>query len=314
MPPKVTATGSISPNFHEASRSEYLAQYVFSMFGTSVLVPRPEDFGVDLYCTLFSEREGQRVWPVAYYSVQVKSDETALVYSHQKSVEWVVEYPAPLLHCIIDKTGGQVRIYQTFARFGAAVAQALPANLVLVPEGRGADAMGAYGHDPTTGNYLLGVPILNFRIEDLLDDEMFKKLRALLHFWVLRDFENVRRYQMGMRSLWMPVRVVTNEMPEGDMKLGLAYAPGEVRSKAEDMASELLDWLIAPRVNDHDYLGALLGAMMLRHQGSDSAALVHAIEVLRGLVGLDTATGTDPDSHPIAILDKLLAELAGKLQ
>lgn len=169
MSPKATATGSISPNFHQAARSEYLAQYVFSMFGTSVLVPRQEDFGVDLYCTLFSEREGQRVWPIAYYSVQVKSDESSLIFSHSKSVEWIVEYPAPLLHCIIDKEGGQVRIYQTFARFGAAVAQTLPESLVLVPEGRGTDAMGAYGHDPATRNYLLGVPILKFKIKDLLD-------------------------------------------------------------------------------------------------------------------------------------------------
>ena len=61
------------------------------------------------------------MWPIAYYSVQVKSDESSLIYPHPKSVEWLVEYPAPLLHCIIEKTDGQVRVYQTFARFGAGV-------------------------------------------------------------------------------------------------------------------------------------------------------------------------------------------------
>jgi hypothetical protein len=46
MAKKPPATGSIPANFHEAARSEYLAQYVFTMFGTSVLVPRQEDYGV----------------------------------------------------------------------------------------------------------------------------------------------------------------------------------------------------------------------------------------------------------------------------
>src|SRR6266702_3192987 len=31
------APGAVAANFHEGSRSEYLAQYVFAMFGTSVL-------------------------------------------------------------------------------------------------------------------------------------------------------------------------------------------------------------------------------------------------------------------------------------
>jgi hypothetical protein len=64
--------GAIAAGLHEGSRSEYLAQYVFSMFGTSVPVLHQEDHGIDLFCSL-TERKGRRAWPVAYYSVQVKS-------------------------------------------------------------------------------------------------------------------------------------------------------------------------------------------------------------------------------------------------
>jgi hypothetical protein len=110
MAKKPTATGSIAANFHEAGRSEYLAQYVFTMFGTSVPVPRQQDHGVDLYCTLFSERQGQRVWPVAYYSVQIKSEIEPWKFTHPESLRWVVEYPAPLLLCIIKKNDGLVRV------------------------------------------------------------------------------------------------------------------------------------------------------------------------------------------------------------
>ena len=83
-------TGSTSANFHEANRSEYLAHYVFSSFGTSVPVPRPEDTGLDLYCTL-TERVGQRIWPRAYYSVQVKSTFESWKFESPDSIRWLID-------------------------------------------------------------------------------------------------------------------------------------------------------------------------------------------------------------------------------
>ena len=41
------AVGSFAFNFHEGGRSEYLALFVFSAFGTCVHVPRQEDHGID---------------------------------------------------------------------------------------------------------------------------------------------------------------------------------------------------------------------------------------------------------------------------
>ena len=73
-------TGSIAANFHEGSRSEYLAQFAFSAFGTAIPVPHQEDSGLDMYCTLL-EQEGRRAWPRAYYSVQVKSTMAPWVFS-----------------------------------------------------------------------------------------------------------------------------------------------------------------------------------------------------------------------------------------
>ena len=44
--------GSIAPNLHEGSRSEILADYLFSSWGTVTPVRRQDDYGVDLSCTL----------------------------------------------------------------------------------------------------------------------------------------------------------------------------------------------------------------------------------------------------------------------
>jgi hypothetical protein len=83
----VSMVGSIAANLPERSRSEYLAQFVFSSFGTAIPVPHQEDSGLDIYCTLL-ERDGLRAWPRAYYSVQVKSTMAPWVFGGSESVRW----------------------------------------------------------------------------------------------------------------------------------------------------------------------------------------------------------------------------------
>ena len=110
--------GSTSANFHEGSRSEYLAQYVFASFGTAVAVPHQEDTGLDLYCTL-TERLGQKIWPRAYFSVQVKSNAKPWKFRDSESVKWLVEHPLPVFLCVVNKADTSLQIYHTFPRFSA---------------------------------------------------------------------------------------------------------------------------------------------------------------------------------------------------
>jgi hypothetical protein len=66
-------TGAYAQNFHEGSRSEILADYLFSSWGTVTPVRRQDDYGIDSYCTL-SDRIGQRAVIREYFVVQVKSE------------------------------------------------------------------------------------------------------------------------------------------------------------------------------------------------------------------------------------------------
>jgi hypothetical protein len=43
--------GSTAPNLHEGGRSEIIADYLFSTWGTVTPVRRQDDFGVNLSCT-----------------------------------------------------------------------------------------------------------------------------------------------------------------------------------------------------------------------------------------------------------------------
>jgi hypothetical protein len=113
---RVAMVGSIAANLHEGSRSEYLAQFVFSSFGTAIPVPHQEDSGLDIYCTLL-ERDGQRAWPRAYYAVQVKSDMAPWRFEGQKSVQWIIEHPPPIFLCVVQKADARILVYHTAPRF-----------------------------------------------------------------------------------------------------------------------------------------------------------------------------------------------------
>ena len=140
VPPPVRSatvgmTGSIAANLHEGSRSEYLAQFVFSSFGTAVPVPHQEDAGLDIYCTLM-DHVGQRAWPRAYYSVQVKSTMAPWVFGNPESVRWIIEHPLPIFLCIVQKAEARILIYHTTPRFAVWALPTQPHRLELSTRNR----------------------------------------------------------------------------------------------------------------------------------------------------------------------------------
>src|SRR5512139_2286171 len=125
-------TGAIAPNFHEGSRSEVLADYLFSGWGTVTPVRRQDDYGLDLYCTL-NERRGQRAFVTDYYVVQIKSSLDPWVFHDEQEVRWLVECPLPLFLGCVDKRGGTLQIYHVTPRFLVSMFGGMPQSLTLVP-------------------------------------------------------------------------------------------------------------------------------------------------------------------------------------
>ncbi len=315
---KATQTGMIPFGFHEAARSEYLAQYVFTAFGTSSPVLRTEDHGVDFHCTL-TRQEGTGLWPDGYYAVQVKSmsgkaKPKPWTFRTPESVRFFVEYPAPLFLCMVDKKAAQLKVYQSLVRFGVTVSGELPAQLTLIPTGRGPDALGPYGGpDPVTSNYLLGDPVLDFTIPDLLDEEKFIKLKAVLKYWVDIDSKNIDRYRIGLRTLRAPAHYSTNEVPGPDtmMDLRMTRTAPPVRERQEALVREILEGLVGARLEDGDRVGALLAALQVRHYRDTSQAMRWPeVASLRANTRLNAATGADPEASEDVPLDVLLNRLA----
>ena len=194
-------TGALAANFYQGSRSEYLAQYIFSTFGTSLLVPRQEDYGLDLFCAL-TERIGRRAWPYAYYAVQVKSGADAWRIRGRKSVEWPINYPTSLIYCVVDKRKGRLRAYQTSARFLASFASEPPEQMNLIP-GKTSGPGRPTSWD-SAGNFQLGPPILDLTVNELGDPQRVALYGQVLRTWVTVDEANIRRRRMGVLSWSMP--------------------------------------------------------------------------------------------------------------
>jgi hypothetical protein len=202
------ATGSIAPNFHQGSRSEILADYLFSSWGTVTPVRRSDDFGVDLFCTL-TERIGQRAFVTDYFSVQVKSTDDPWIMEGHDSIRWLIEQPIPVFLACVDKREGILTLYKTLPRFLAGFWE-LPDRLELVlsnaDEGHGSQWKEA-------SKFELSAPILRVTLTDLMNDESMVHFRKVLQFWVRVDRDNCAFRSVGLLRLIEPYSYRVNEIP-----------------------------------------------------------------------------------------------------
>ena len=203
-------TGSIAANFHEGSRSEYLAQYVFASFGTAVAVSHQEDSGIDLNCGL-TERVGQRAWVRAYYDVQVKSTVGPWHFCGRDSVRWLLEHPVPLFLCVVEKDEARLRIYQTSSRFRPELAAGV--DEIVLDHGEDEQP----GSPPTSS---LGLPIVDLTVSELLQDANHLAARRCLESWIAIDRENIWRRSNGQAAVMVPSRYETNKVPFSELREG----------------------------------------------------------------------------------------------
>jgi hypothetical protein len=223
-----------------------------------------------LYCTL-AERKGNRSWPIAYYSVQIKSTPDPWEFRGRESVDWLLNYPAPLLLSVVDKRNAVVSIYQATTRFQAGVVLELPERMSLVP---GEVGDGSFVEWPDTETFELNAPILHFSVGDLSVPAQFANIRRILLYWVENDAANIRRLQIGLRKLAMPYQYRTNELPgPATGSTFLAYTPTDERHDAEETLRELLEWVGPLELNDGLDVEALLTALLLRARDPEGEKL-----------------------------------------
>lgn len=252
--------GSIAANLHEGNRSEYLAQFVFSSFGTAIPVPHQEDSGLDIYCTLF-EHVGRRAWPRWYYSVQVKSTMEPWVLGSSESVRWIIEHPLPIFLCIVQKTEARILVYHTTPRFAAWARPTHPDRLELIP---GTEKQAQTTDWEGGETFSLKAPILNFTIQEVLDRDSRARVVEVLKFWIDCDVENLFRIKSGIPHFWVPDSYETNTTKHsGWVHQGECFQE-ESLLLAQNRLKELLGLIATHHYRNNDMVSAAIYAMALR--------------------------------------------------
>jgi hypothetical protein len=252
--------GSTAPNPHEGGRSEYYALLAFSSIGTSVPVPRQEDNGLDLYCTL-TEGDSKRTWAYAYYGVQVRSYGRTWNLNHERSVRALIQVPLPLFLCIVKKKEQRLLVYHTSPRFYVWAYPPYPSRMKLLPGEPGKGVCTQWGDGE---QFHLSAPILDFRVEQIEDKQFRKRAAGVLKYWIDVDEDNLQLMRHGLRSFKMPDRYETNELPSG----GRVSQSSRVVSR-EDLARAVsflrppLDG-VSQQLFRHDLLSAVRGMLLLR--------------------------------------------------
>jgi len=184
-------------NFREGDRSEYLATYALSALGLVTPVPRQEDIGFDLICSIADQDTGRLSFNHQYL-VSVKSHSTPVVELAPSKTEdgsfphvsWLFRLDLPLLLAVVDKTSQTVKVYSTlptwFLHFDGCKCGALR----LAPR-KPQDDTADVGK-PSQGDELvdhpgyftytvdLGHPVLCLSINDLSNKDRRRKSRSRL--------------------------------------------------------------------------------------------------------------------------------------
>jgi hypothetical protein len=254
--------GSVARNPHTGSRSEILADYLFSGWGTVTPVRRQDDYGIDLQCTL-TEPVGKRAVVTDYYSVQVKSGHRPWVFKSADDIKWLCEYPTPLFLACVDKAGGRLAIYHTIARFFAGM-WPLPSRLKLTPTSL--DDGESVGWTNGT-DFSLSAPILRVSLRDFLDERNLDGLRGVLKYWVALDTFNCDLRRIGLLRFRMPHRYRVNEIPAlgGFVEQGMTLPTDSQLARAVSMMVEAVDCVGDQLRVRGDRISALYAAMFLRH-------------------------------------------------
>jgi hypothetical protein len=249
---------------HEGSRSEYLAQYVFGSWGTAVVTPRQEDHGIDLACTLMKQ-VGGRFLATIPYTVQVKSTMGPVIFEGEEVVRWLVEHPLPFFLCVVNKKSGRLSVYQTLARFLVWTIGRWPEKVELVPA---APVAGQVGRSPQwPGNYTFSLdqPILDFTVNDMLDQGFWDQARAVFEYWVKFDNDNATRVRARLPRCCFPSEYRTNEPGRGLMGGWLQHPTREQFDETSASMEEFLAWVGGQLAQRRDMAGAAKAAQLHRH-------------------------------------------------
>ncbi len=204
--------GITARNTREGLRSEYIAEYIFSAFGTCIQATPGNDLGIDLICNL-TKFEGKLITFKSSYGVQVKSKGKLFKYSGKQATTWLSKMEFPLLLAEIDKRNSYIKMYSTWnlnnyiLGFHGGSEHSFPDEVVFSTSDISILPM----PDNKRGLIPVGKPILEFDIKELGNEISRESFWGILDEWLEFDNRNYLLRRAGISCSFGYIEWETNK-------------------------------------------------------------------------------------------------------
>lgn len=237
-------------NFRSGDLAEQLGMYLLQSVALVAPVPRTEDVGIDVVCTLLSDYNQYSYLAEDSFYVQIKSNGVNEIEYSDIEVEWLTKLKLPLFIAVVDKAETKISIY-TCKRLYDAIAMKKERSFIrLILADNEEDNVFDFVESEQTDIYL-GIPVVEWTISDLMNDEL--NIRTLF-FDIMKEHVRIIHEAMELYVLGCGTSYVwrKNEMPE---RIG-AKACGVLNTTTDELHGKMMTYLIKSlelAVKSHDF-------------------------------------------------------------
>lgn len=225
-------------NFRSGDLAEQLGLYLLQSMALVAPVPRTEDVGIDVVCTLISEYDQYSYLAEDSFYVQIKSGSIREIEYSDVEVQWLANLKLPMFVAVVDKVEMMVSIY-TCKRLYDAIALKKDRKEIrlILSENKNENVFDLVDQEQT--DIFLGCPIFEWKLSDLMNEEV--RIKTLFfnvmqeHIRIIHEAMELYMIGCGTSYVWK-----TNEMPEriGDK------ACGTLNMTTDELNGRMMTYLI----------------------------------------------------------------------
>ena len=225
-------------NFRSGDLAEQLGMYLLQSVALVAPVPRTEDVGIDVVCTLISDYNPYSYLAEDSFYVQIKSSGVKEIEYSDIEVEWLTNLKLPFFIAMVNKAETKVSLYICKRLYDAIAMKKDRSSIRLILADCEDDNVFDLVDEEQTDIYL-GIPIVEWSISDLMNNELNVKN---LFFNIMKEHVRIIHEAMelyvlgcGMSYVWK-----TNEIPE---RIG-AKACGTLNISIDELHGKMMSYLI----------------------------------------------------------------------
>ena len=225
-------------NFRSGDLAEQLGLYLLQSVALVAPVPRTEDIGIDVVCTLISEYDQYSYLAEDSFYVQIKSGSVREIEYSDVGVQWLTNLKLPLFVAVVDKAETKVSIYTCKRLYDAIALKKDRKEIKLIlAENKNENIFDLVDEEQT--DIFLGPPIVEWKLSNLMNEET--KIKTLF-FNVMKEHIRIIHVAMELYTIGCGTSYVwkSNEMPE---RIG-AKACGTLNMTTDELNGKMMTYLI----------------------------------------------------------------------